>query len=72
MKHVRPRRAGNCNAWAIGRKRPGGFHVRRVVWGRLLAIEERREGEQIRRAIIFVDGDSSDDRTARGKPARIL
>jgi len=52
MKHAR-----NGRAWAIGKPVHGGFRVRRVVWGRLLAREERRAGEQIRAARIWVEED---------------
>jgi hypothetical protein len=50
----------NYEAWAIGSYRirtdgrVGRFHVRRVVWGRLLARAEKRPGEVIRRAFILV------------------
>jgi len=47
--------AANCSAWAIGTQRRNGFHVRRVVWGLLLAQYERREGEEIRAATIMVE-----------------
>jgi hypothetical protein len=46
--------AANSQAWAIGRLQMNGFHVRRIVWGKTLASEERRDGETIRRAIIRV------------------
>lgn len=46
--------AANSQAWAIGRLQLNGFYVRRVVWGKTVASEERREGETIRRAIIRV------------------
>lgn len=45
-----PKRMGrilNPIAWAVGYRDTRGLHVRRVVWGRLLAREERREGESI-------------------------
>lgn len=45
----------NSKAYAVGKLRPGGFHIRKVVWGRLMAMYERRLGEQIRRAIVLVD-----------------
>ena len=54
--------APNERAWAIGREVPfrSGkgfrFNIRRVVWGRLLAREEKREGEKIKRAIILIVG----------------
>ena len=44
--------AGMRLAWAIGRKTPHGFSVRRVVWGKLLARYEKREGEKIVRVKI--------------------
>jgi hypothetical protein len=52
--------AANYEAWAVGSYRVlkdgriGRFHVRRVVWGRLLARHEQRPGEVIRRAYILV------------------
>jgi len=50
MKH-----AANYSAWAIGTQIRNGFHVRRVVWGLLLAHHEKREGEEIRAAHITVE-----------------
>ena len=50
------RRAGNADAWAIGRRQSNGFHIRRVVWGLLMASAERAEGEEIRRAVVMVKG----------------
>jgi hypothetical protein len=38
----------------LGEQRLNGFHVRKVVWGRLLAREERRPGEEIRAVRITV------------------
>lgn len=49
--HVRPI---NHSAWAIGTMRHGRMHVRRIVWGRLMARSEKRDGEIIRRAEIFI------------------
>ncbi len=46
--------AANAKAWAIGNQQSNGFQVRKVVWGLLMARAERREGEQIRRAVIMV------------------
>jgi hypothetical protein len=45
-------------AWAIGREivEGGQFHIRRVVWGRLSAREERRKGESLRRVRILIVG----------------
>jgi hypothetical protein len=48
--------AANCKAWALGRQQRNGFNVRRVVWGLLMARAERRDGEEIRAAIIMVGG----------------
>lgn len=50
MKH-----AANAKAWAIGAQGRHGFHVRRIVWGLLLAWYERRDGEEIRAATILVE-----------------
>jgi hypothetical protein len=50
MKHAR-----NCSCWALGRQTKNGFHVRRIVWGYMLASHEVREGEQVRAATIFVE-----------------
>jgi len=47
--------ARNCSAWAIGEQRRNGFYVRRVVWGLLMAQSERREGEEVRAALIQVE-----------------
>jgi hypothetical protein len=50
MKH-----AANSSAWALGRQQRNGFHVRRVVWGLLMAQSERRDDEEIRAAAIMVE-----------------
>lgn len=50
MKH-----AANHTSWAIGRPQRNGFHVRRVVWGLLMAQTERRADEEIRAASIMVE-----------------
>lgn len=39
----------NPTAWAIGTLTKRGWRIRRIVWGRLLAREERRRGEVIMR-----------------------
>ena len=44
----------NSAAWALCSRRGKRWHVRRVVWGRLLAREEKREGELIKRAVILL------------------
>lgn len=49
------KRARNGVSWAIGTQRSNGFHVRRVVWGYLMASMEVRPGEQIRAAIIVTE-----------------
>jgi hypothetical protein len=49
------KRPVNAQAYAIGRASHGLFVVRRIVWGKLLASYERRDGEIIRRAIIMVE-----------------
>lgn len=56
--------AGNAQAWAIGQQRDNGFHVRKIVWGQLMADAEMRNGEEIRRAILMVE--------AQHKPRRNL
>ena len=52
----RLRYARNHHAWALGTQERNGFHVRRVVWGLLMASAEVRPGEQIRKASIMVGG----------------
>jgi len=47
--------AANHTAWAIGRPQRNGFHVRKVVWGLLMAQMERRPDEEIRAASIMVE-----------------
>ena len=45
----------NAKAWAIGRKlKNGRLRIRRVVWGRLMARAEKRDGEIITAARILV------------------
>ncbi len=48
------RNAANRDAWALGQQQRNGFHVRRIVWGLLLARTERREGEEVRKARILI------------------
>lgn len=45
----------NGKALAIGEHNASGFHVRRIVWGRLLARQEKRPGEEIRIVQMFVN-----------------
>jgi hypothetical protein len=47
--------AANATAWALGQQRCNGFYVRKVVWGLLMAKAEKREGEEIRAAMISVE-----------------
>ncbi len=48
-------RAHNAACYALGAPtKTGRFHVRRVVWGRLLARAERRPGEEMRKASLSV------------------
>jgi hypothetical protein len=61
MKRIRDARfPRNFQAWAIGSYeirqdgRVGRFHVRCIVWGRLMARAEKRDGEVIRRAYLLV------------------
>jgi hypothetical protein len=49
------RRPANPAVWAIGRLRRGRFYVRRIVWGRLMARAEQRDGETICRAMILTE-----------------
>jgi hypothetical protein len=48
------KRAANAAAWALGAQKRNGFHVRRVVWGMVMARAEKREGEEIRGVTILV------------------
>jgi hypothetical protein len=50
------RYARNAKSWALGEQKRNGFHVRRVVWGLLMASMEKRPGEEIRKAVILVGG----------------
>lgn len=45
------------NWWAIGYRTERGFQVRRLVSGRLLARHEKREGETVKRATVFVEAE---------------
>jgi hypothetical protein len=46
--------AANARAWAIGQQQGNGFHVRQIVWGLLMAQAEKREGEEIRAAVLMI------------------
>ena len=49
------KRAGNHGCWALCTKqRNGRWHVRRIVWGTLMARAEKRPDEVIKRAAIFL------------------
>jgi hypothetical protein len=50
--------AANSSAWALGRRQRNGFHVRRVVWGLLMAQSECRPDEEIRAATILIESAS--------------
>lgn len=51
------RRATNSDAWAIGDVTASGqFRIRRIVWGMTMAEAERRDGEEIRKALVLVGG----------------
>ena len=54
--------ARNARAYAIGYPQPNGFHVRRIVWGLVMAKAEKRDGEHIRRAILLVERTGSKTR----------
>jgi hypothetical protein len=45
----------NKNAWAICRLDRGAWHVRRVVWGRLMARAEKRKGEVVMKVILSLE-----------------
>lgn len=49
------KRPSNASAWAIGEQRVNGFHIRRVVWGMLMAQAEKRMGEEIRKITMMVE-----------------
>lgn len=51
------KRAANAKAWAIGQQRRNGFHVRRVVWGLLMAQAEKRMDEEIRACVLLVESE---------------
>lgn len=46
--------ANNSRAYAIGEQHRNGF-IRRIVWGWLMAKSEKRTGESIKRAIIWIE-----------------
>ena len=57
---VRPpgyKRPINSAAWALCSKHGKRWHVRRIVWGQLMARMEKRPGETIKRAAIWLRED---------------
>lgn len=53
----------NADCWAVGDVLDNGrFRVRRIVWGRLVAREETRQGESMRQAAIYVRKSEADGR----------
>lgn len=49
------KRASNHGCWALCSKQGNGrWHVRRIVWGILMARAEKRPGEVIKRAAILL------------------
>lgn len=65
-------KTANYRAWVVGKQRRDGFHIRRVLWGRALARAECRPGEEIRRAVVIVEGSTFPPRSAllmRGLPS---
>lgn len=61
--------AANARAYAIGTQQINGFHVRRVVWGSLMARLEKRPGEVIKRAVILVEKESGKVKWTTPKPS---
>ncbi len=51
------KRATNAGGWALGKAGKRGFVIRRVLWGRMLARQEKRKGETIRKAVVYVGFD---------------
>lgn len=57
MIFERAERCRNASAWAVGTGDAGGFKLRRIVWGRLMARAERRPGESVRRVHVVIPWD---------------
>ena len=53
-KRTTYKRPINSECWAICIKQGKRWHVRRIVWGRVMARAEKRAGETIVRAAIVV------------------
>lgn len=54
---IRPpayKRPVNFECWALCSRQGKRWRVRRIVWGRVLARAEKRDGETIRRAAILL------------------
>ena len=49
------RRAANAKAWALGNQIANGFHIRRIVWGLMMANAEKRIDEEIRAVLLVVE-----------------
>lgn len=60
------RRPRNKRCWAIGVDTPQGFHVRRVVWGKLMAMYERRPGEVAVPCLLSIAPKTTASRVRRG------
>ena len=63
------KRASNSKCWAIGVQRRNGFHVRRIVWGLLMAQAERGPSEEIRAASISVESVLKKRKSVLGRSA---
>lgn len=56
----------NFKAWGLGTKmRNGRTHIRRVVWGRVMARAEQRQGENIYRVELSIVESDHGRRRAR-------
>jgi hypothetical protein len=49
------KRAANAKAWALGHQQANGFHIRKVVWGLLMANMEKRIDEEIRAVLLLIE-----------------
>lgn len=47
--------ANTHNAYAIGKQRSNGFHVRGVIFGRAPARRQKQDDEQVRRCKVMVE-----------------
>jgi hypothetical protein len=48
----------NPKAWAICRLDRGSWHIRRIVWGRLLARAEKRKGEVVMKVTVKLEAEA--------------